>query len=187
MLKLLRETYLGKVKMIYIDPPYNTGNDFVYEDDFAEDTDSYMGRSGQYDEQGNQLVQNTDSNGRFHTDWLNMIYPRLRVAKDLLSEDGAIFVSLDDGEIENLKKVCNEIFGADNYRNTILVRRRIKSLNSQFADSGLYSMNVGFEYVMVYAKSSAFLMKALRMKKENASSKGRWDVFWSSRQANYAL
>ena len=91
VLKLLRETYLGKVKMIYIDPPYNTGNDFVYEDDFAEDTDSYMGRSGQYDEQGNQLVQNTDSNGRFHTDWLNMIYPRLRVAKDLLTDDGDYF------------------------------------------------------------------------------------------------
>ena len=96
VLKLLRETYLGKVKMIYIDPPYNTGNDFVYEDDFAEDTDSYMGRSGQYDEQGNQLVQNTDSNGRFHTDWLNMIYPRLRVAKDLLAEDGVIFPAADE-------------------------------------------------------------------------------------------
>ena len=96
VLKLLRETYLGKVKMIYIDPPYNTGNDFVYEDDFAEGTDSYMGRSGQYDEQGNQLVQNTDSNGRFHTDWLNMIYPRLRVAKDLLAEDGVIFPAADE-------------------------------------------------------------------------------------------
>ena len=89
VLKLLRETYLGKVKMIYIDPPYNTGNGFVYEDDFAEDTDSYMGRSGQYDDQGNQLVRNTDSNDRFHTDWLNMIYPRLRVAKDLLLDNTA--------------------------------------------------------------------------------------------------
>ena len=180
VLKLLRETYLGKVKMIYIDPPYNTGSDFVYEDDFAEDTDSYKGRSGQYDEQGNRLVQNTDSNGRFHTDWLNMIYPRLRVAKDLLSEDGVIFISLDDGEADNLKKLCNEIFGEDNYRNTILVRRRTKSLNSQFADNGLYSMNVGFEYVLVYSKSTQFLMNALRMKKENASAKGRWDVFWSN-------
>ena len=180
VLKLLQETYLGKVKMIYIDPPYNTGNDFVYEDDFAQSADEYMRNSGQYDEEGNRLVTNTESNGRFHTDWLNMIYPRLKIAKDLLSEDGAVFVSLDDGEVENLKKVCNEIFGADNYRNTILVRRRIKSLNSQFADNGLYSMNVGFEYVMVYAKSPAFLMKALRMKKENASSKGRWDVFWSN-------
>ena len=111
VLKLLRETYLGKVKMIYIDPPYNTGNDFVYEDDFAEDTDSYMGRSGQYDEQGNQLVQNTDSNGRFHTDWLNMIYPRLRVAKDLLTDDGVIFISIDDNEAANLTKICYDIFG----------------------------------------------------------------------------
>jgi adenine-specific DNA-methyltransferase len=90
VLKLLRETYLGKVKMIYIDPPYNTGNDFVYEDDFREDTDAYLDRSGQYDEEGNRLVQNTESNGRFHTDWLNMMYPRLRLAKDLLAEDGVI-------------------------------------------------------------------------------------------------
>ena len=180
VLKLLQETYLGKIKMIYIDPPYNTGNDFVYEDDFAQSTEEYMANSGQFDDEGNRLVKNLDSNGRFHTDWLNMMYPRLKLAKDLMTDDGAIFVSLDDGEVENLKKVCNEIFGADNYRNTILVRRRIKSLNSQFADNGLYSMNVGFEYIMVYAKSPAFLMKALRMKKENASPKGRWDVFWSN-------
>lgn len=111
VLKLLRETYLGKVKMIYIDPPYNTGNDFVYEDDFAEDADSYMARSGQYDEQGNRLAQNTESNGRFHTDWLNMMYPRLRVAKDLLAEDGVIFISIDDNEVTNLSKVCSEIYG----------------------------------------------------------------------------
>ena len=180
VLKLLQETYLGKIKMSYIDPPYNTGNDFVYEDDFAQSTEEYMANSGQFDDEGNRLVKNLDSNGRFHTDWLNMMYPRLKLAKDLMTDDGAIFVSLDDGEVENLKKVCNEIFGADNYRNTILVRRRIKSLNSQFADNGLYSMNVGFEYIMVYAKSPAFLMKALRMKKENASPKGRWDVFWSN-------
>lgn len=180
VLKLLQETYLGKVKMIYIDPPYNTGNDFVYEDDFAQSAAEYLAGSGQYDEAGNRMVTNTESNGRFHTDWLNMIYPRLKLAKDLLSEDGAIFISLDDGEIDNLKKVCDEIFGADNYRNTILVRRRTKSLNSQFADSGLYSMNVGFEYIMVYAKSPLFLMNALRMKKENATTKGRWDVFWSN-------
>jgi len=111
VLKLLRETYLGKVKMIYIDPPYNTGNDFVYEDDFAEDAESYMARSGQYDDQGNQLVQNTDGNGRYHTDWLNMLYPRLKIAKDLLSADGAIFISIDDNEVTNLIKMCSEIFG----------------------------------------------------------------------------
>ena len=180
VLKLLQETYLGKIKMIYIDPPYNTGNDFVYNDDFSENAEEYLANSGQYDGEGNRLVQNTESNGRFHTDWLNMIYPRLKLAKDLLSDDGAIFISLDDGEADNLKKICNEVFGADNFRNTILVRRRIKSLNSQFADNGLYSMNVGFEYVLVYSKSPQFLMKALRMKKENASAKGRWDVFWSN-------
>lgn len=111
VLKLLRETYLGKVKMIYIDPPYNTGNDFVYEDDFAQDSEEYMASSGQYDEQGNRLVKNLDSNGRFHTDWLNMIYPRLKVARDLLSDDGVIFISMADTEILNLLKICEEIFG----------------------------------------------------------------------------
>ena len=114
VLKLLSETYLGKVKMIYIDPPYNTGNDFVYNDDFAMSADDYDEVSGQYDEQGNRLVKNLDSNGRFHTDWLNMIYPRLKAARDLLTDDGVIFISIDDREQENLKKVCNEIYGEHN-------------------------------------------------------------------------
>ena len=111
VLKLLRENYLGKVKMIYIDPPYNTGNDFVYNDSFDKDKQEYIHNSGQYDEEGNQMVQNTESNGRFHTDWLNMIYPRLKVAKDLLSENGVIFISIDDREADNLIKVCDDIFG----------------------------------------------------------------------------
>lgn len=115
VLKLLQETYLGKIKMIYIDPPYNTGNDFVYEDDFAQSTDEYLANSGQFDEDGNRLVKNLDSNGRFHTDWLNMIYPRLKLAKDLLSDDGAIFISIGDEELYNLQKVCDEIFGNRNY------------------------------------------------------------------------
>lgn len=110
-LKLLQETYLGKVKMIYIDPPYNTGNDFIYEDDFSQDADEYLGNSGQFDEEGNRLVQNTESNGRFHTDWLNMMYPRLRLAKDLLADDGVILISLDDKESASFKMVCNEVFG----------------------------------------------------------------------------
>ena len=114
VLKLLQETYLGKIKMIYIDPPYNTGNDFVYNDDFAESTDEYLANSGQFDEEGNRLVQNTESNGRFHTDWLNMIYPRLKLAKDLLSEDGVIFISLDDNESMNATKICDELFGVQN-------------------------------------------------------------------------
>lgn len=180
VLKLLQETYLGKIKMIYIDPPYNTGNDFVYEDDFAESADEYLANSGQFDAEGNRLVQNTESNGRFHTDWLNMIYPRLKLAKDLLSDDGVIFISIDDNELNNMRRLCDEIFGISNFRNTILTRRRIKSLNSQFADNGLASMNVGFEYVLVYSKSPAFLMKALQMQKQIAVEKGRWDVFWSN-------
>lgn len=113
-LKLLRETYLGKVKMIYIDPPYNTGNDFVYEDDFTQSTDEYITDSGQLDEQGNRLVPNLESNGRFHTDWLNMLYPRLKIARDFLTDDGVIFISIDDNEQENCKKLCNEIFGEYN-------------------------------------------------------------------------
>ena len=180
VLKCLKETYLHKVKMIYIDPPYNTGNDFVFEDDFAQSSTEYLANSGQYDEQGNRMFTNAESNGRFHTDWLNMIYPRLKVARDLLTDDGVIFISIDENEHENLRRLCDEIFGQMNYRNTLLVRRRIKSLNSQFASNGLWSLNVGFEYVLIYAKSDAFLMKALRQKKENASTKGRWDVFWSN-------
>lgn len=115
VLKLLQETYLGKIKMIYIDPPYNTGSDFVYNDDFAQDSEEYLNNSGQYDEQGNRLVQNTESNGRFHTDWLNMIYPRLRLAKDLLSDDGVVFISIDDNEHHNMIKMCDEIFGEQNF------------------------------------------------------------------------
>ena len=113
VLKLLQETYLGKVKMIYIDPPYNTGNDFVYEDDFAQSTEEYLANSGQFDEDGNRMVQNTESNGRFHTDWLNMMFPRLRLAKDLLVDDGVIFISIDVNEQHNLRKICDEIFGGN--------------------------------------------------------------------------
>lgn len=129
VLKCLKETYLHKVKMIYIDPPYNTGNDFVYEDDFAESASEYLANSGQFDEQGNRLVTNTESNGRFHTDWLNMIYPRLKVARDLLTEDGVIFISIDDNEVENLKKVCNEIFGEQNFVGNIIWQSRTSISN----------------------------------------------------------
>lgn len=158
VLKLLRETYLGKVKMIYIDPPYNTGNDFVYEDDFAEDTDSYMGRSGQYDEQGNQLVQNTDSNGRFHTDWLNMIYPRLRVAKDLLSEDGVVFISIDDNEVENTRKICNEVFGESNFYAEIVWQKRT-------SPDARFNLGAAHDYVLVYAQNWDILRYSLNKEK----------------------
>lgn len=151
VLKVLRETYLGKIKMIYIDPPYNTGSDFVYEDDFAEDTDSYMARSGQYDEQGNRLVTNTDSNGRFHTDWLNMIYPRLRIAKDLLTEDGVVFISIDDSEEENLSKVCSDIFGEQNFYGKFIWQRRSGSMDS------VDNVSVDHEYILCYAKKKGRL------------------------------
>lgn len=151
-LKLLQETYLGKVKMIYIDPPYNTGNDFIYEDDFSQDADDYLGNSGQFDEEGNRLVQNTESNGRFHTDWLNMMYPRLRLAKDLLTKDGVIFISIDDNEVDNLKKMCNEILGAGNFEGHIHWRRRHNQPNDKTKMIGLVA-----EHILVYAKNSMYL------------------------------
>ena len=160
VLKVIRETYLGKVKIIYIDPPYNTGNDFVYNDDFSQDADEYRENSGQLDEEGNRLVQNTESNGRFHTDWLNMIYPRLKVAKDLLSEDGVIFISIDDNEVENLRKICDEIFGQHNF---IACFAWINSLKDEidedikFAGSNLGTLKKAHEYICAYGKSDYHL------------------------------
>ena len=147
VLKLLQETYLGKIKMIYIDPPYNTGNDFVYEDDFAQSTDEYLANSGQFDEEGNRMVQNTESNGRFHTDWLNMIYPRLKLAKDLLTDDGVIFISIDDNEQENLSKVCDEIFGAGNKIGPMIQ-------NKQNAKNDTVNIQKNHEFILVYRKSA---------------------------------
>lgn len=146
VLKLLRETYLGKVKMIYIDPPYNTGNDFVYEDDFAQSAEEYTANSGQYDEQGNRLFQNTESNGRFHTDWLNMIYPRLKVARDLLTDDGVIFISIDDNEQANLKKICDEVFGESNFVAQLIWKKKAGGANDAT------DIAVEHEYVMCYKK-----------------------------------
>lgn len=148
-LKLLQETYLGKVKMIYIDPPYNTGNDFIYKDDFSQRTDEYKENSGQLDEEGNRLFQNAESNGRFHTNWLNMIYPRLRLAKDLLSDDGVIFISIDDNEIENIKKVSVEVFGASNFVAQLVWEKKKKGA---FLSKNYINMK---EYVLVFAKYNA--------------------------------
>lgn len=146
VLKLLQETYLGKVKMIYIDPPYNTGNDFVYEDDFKQSADEYIDNSGQLDEEGNRLVANTESNGRFHTDWLNMIYPRLKLAKDLLSEDGVIFISIDDNEVDNLRKICDEVFGEENFKsNSIIINNR------GGRDYGGIALQ--HDYILIYSKN----------------------------------
>ena len=150
VLKLLQETYLGKIKMIYIDPPYNTGNDFVYEDDFAQSTEEYLANSGQFDGDGNRLVPNTESNGRFHTDWLNMLYPRLKLAKDLLTDDGVIFISIDDNEVENLLKCCGEVFGDCNFVAQIPWRKRTAKSDVPFGVSQDY------EYIICFAKSSNF-------------------------------
>ena len=147
VLKLLQETYLGKVKLIYIDPPYNTGNDFVYEDDFTENTNEYLARSGQFDEQGNRLEQNMSSKGRFHTDWLNMIYMRLRLCKALLRDDGVIFVSIDENEVNNLRKVKDELFGEDSFAGEIIWK------NSSKNDQAYIS--VQHEYILCYVKSKA--------------------------------
>src|SRR5574344_3026351 len=150
VLKLLREDYLGKVKMIYIDPPYNTGNDFVYNDDFAQKSDKYVQNSGQADEEGNRLVTNLESNGRFHTDWLNMIYPRLKVARDLLTDDGVIFISIDDNEVENLQRICDEIFGESCFVATFPWRKRTAKSDVPFGVSQDY------EWTVCYAKSDFF-------------------------------
>lgn len=147
VLKLLQETYLGKIKMIYIDPPYNTGNDFVYEDDFAQNMDEYLENSGQFDVEGNRLVKNLEGNGRFHTDWLNMIYPRLKLSKDLLVDEGVIFISIDENEVENLKKACNDIFGEKNFVGAVIWERAFAPKN----DAKLFSDS--HDYIVVYAKN----------------------------------
>lgn len=150
VLKLLQETYLGKIKMIYIDPPYNTGNDFVYNDDFAIDSDEYADASGQYDEQGNRLVQNTESNGRFHTDWLNMIYSRLKIAKDLLADDGVIFISIGEQELNTLITCCDDMFSS---HNRIALFNRVTKKSSNNGNN--FSPCV--DYVVLYAKNSEFV------------------------------
>ena len=152
VLKALRETYLGKVKMIYIDPPYNTGNDFVYNDDFAQSRSEFEETSGLFDEEGNQTIdpmqRNAESNGRFHTDWLNMIYPRLKVARDLLSDDGVIFISIDDNEVENLRKICDEVFGKENLVANLIWEQGRKSMAAQVA--------VNHEYCLIYCKNRRY-------------------------------
>ena len=154
VLKLLQETYLGKVKMIYIDPPYNTGNDFVYEDDFAQSTEDYMGNSGQYDEEGNRMVTNTESNGRFHTDWLNMIYPRLKLAKDLLADNGAIFISIDENEMDNLRKICDDVFGESNFIGQFIWQRRTSPDMRKL-------VSTAHDYIVTYGKNTGNLSNTI--------------------------
>lgn len=153
VLKLMQETYLGKIKMIYIDPPYNTGGDFIYNDDYEESAQEYLLKSGQYDAEKNQLVTNMESNGRYHTDWLNMIYPRLRIAKNLLAEDGVIFISIDDNELENLKKVCEEIFGETNFIANIVWKHTQQSKNDELYFSRQYN------HTLVYARDKSLVKR----------------------------
>ena len=180
VLKLLQETYLGKIKMIYIDPPYNTGNDFVYEDDFAQDAAGYIANSGQTDEEGNRLVANPESNGRFHTDWLNMMYPRLKLARDLLSDDGVIFISIDDNEVDNLHKICNEVFGIQNFISNIIWQ------NKKGGGNDSKYIAIEHEYILIYAKNKNVLQDfyekysddyVKRYKEEDERGKYFWDTF----------
>lgn len=145
-LKLLQETYLGKVKLIYIDPPYNTGNDFIYEDNFSETIESYISKSLQVDTEGNRLIANTESNGRFHSDWLSMIYPRIKLSRNLLTDDGSMFISIDDNEVHNLRKICDEIFGEGNLIAQICHKARASISNDKIISSN-------HNHILWYAKS----------------------------------
>lgn len=165
VLKLLRETYLGKIKMIYIDPPYNTGNDFIYNDNFTCSTEKYRFKSNQFDEYGNRLIKNIDTNGRFHTDWLNMIYTRIKLSKDLLKDDGVIFISIDDNEVDNLRKVCDEIFGHNNFIAHIIHKNNSMKNQSKY-------IGISSEFILIYAKDILELKKSQpswRCKKKGAS------------------
>jgi len=174
-LKMLQDIYLGQVKLIYIDPPYNTGGDFVYRDKFKENMSDYLLQSSQVDESGNQLVANKESNGRFHSDWLSMMYARLKVAKRILANDGFIFISIDNNEVHNLKAVCSEVFGQENFRNMIVVRRGIKNVQSQFED--ISDLASGHEYLLCYSRDPNTRMPKLsHISEENHA--GKWDTFW---------
>ena len=173
-LKILKETYAGKVKLIYIDPPYNTGHDFVYDDDFAQTRGEYDAQSGDYDEQGGRLVANTEGNGRFHSDWCSMMYPRLLLARDLLSADGSILISIDANEVKNMRAICDEVFGAQCFKNCIAVRRGIKNVQAQFDD--IAALSQGHEYMLLYAKTSTNRYPKLSL--SHGGKPGKWDTFW---------
>lgn len=168
VLKLLQESYLGKVKMVYIDPPYNTGNDFIYRDDFKQSRKEYAEAAEEYDEDGDRLFRNTETNGRFHSDWCSMIYPRLVLARNLLAPDGVIFISIDDGEQGQLKKICDEVFGEQNFTTCIPWQSRLSMQNDT-------DLSINHEYLMVYAKNRRFENR--RLKESNAGTWYRKDSF----------
>ncbi|MCI7013056.1 MAG: site-specific DNA-methyltransferase [Clostridium sp.] len=183
VLKLLQESYLGKVKMIYIDPPYNTGHDFVYPDSFIMDNEDYNDGLGYYDENGNVNFarENASNAGKYHSDWCSMIYSRLLLARNLLSDDGFIAISIGEEESYNLRKICNEVFGDANFRNILAVRRYDKNLNLQFAENGLATMNVGLEYILVYSKNPTTKMVAIyKASSDERSQSGYWKGFWNN-------
>lgn len=173
-LKILKETYAGKVKLIYIDPPYNTGHDFVYDDDFTKTRGEYDAESGEYDDEGGRLVANTEGNGRFHSDWCSMIYPRLLVARDLLTSDGSILLSIDANEVKNLRAICDEIFGAQCFKNCIAVRRGIKNVQAQFDD--IAALSQGHEYILLYSRNATNRFPKLSLAHDGKP--GKWDTFW---------
>lgn len=176
VLKLLQESYLGKVKMIYIDPPYNTGNDFIYRDDFAQSQEEYGEESGQIDEEtGDRLFKNTDGNGRFHSDWCSMMYSRLMLARNLLADDGLIFISIGDEEIDNLRKIVDEVFGAANFRNQIAIRRGAKSVQAQFETWD--KLGKDFEYILMYTKIPTYRFPQ-QTKPLDEKRPGTWNSHW---------
>jgi adenine-specific DNA-methyltransferase len=180
VLKLLQESYLGKIKVIYIDPPYNTGKDFIYKDNFTKNANEELLESGQKNEYNQRLIVNPETTGRYHSDWLSMMYPRLKLARNLLRDDGVIFISIAEEEIENLKKLANEIFGEGNFRNSFIARRHDKNLNRQFIENGLKSFNVGFEYILVYSKTTEFMFNAVyKEASDSRKSTGYWKGFWN--------
>lgn len=180
VLKLLQESYLGKVKMIYIDPPYNTGGDFLYRDDFSLAREEYDTEAGVYSEDCYRLFKNTETNGRFHSDWCSMIYPRLVLARNLLDPDGVIFISISEEEVHTLKQICNEVFGESNFRNAIFTRRYDKNINRQFMEQGLSTMNTGLEYILMYSRrQSTTYNPVFRESSEERATQGYWKGFWN--------
>lgn len=180
VLKLLQKSYANKVKMIYIDPPYNTGKEFVYPDKFQDNLDTYLKYTGQKGDEGLKFTSNTETGGRKHTNWLNMMYPRLKLAKSLLRLDGVIFISIDDNEFSNLKEVCDEIFGEENFRNIFTLKRYDKNINRQFIEGGLNTYNTGFEYVLCYSKSAEFKFAPIyRDASKERQNAGYWKGFWN--------
>lgn len=175
VLKILQESYLGKIKMIYIDPPYNTGNDFIYADDFMRSQEEENGQMGMYDEDENRLFKNADTRGRFHSDWCSMIYSRLMLARNLLADDGVIFISIGDEEVENLRKIADEVFGEANFRNQIIIRRGAKSLQAQFATWD--KLGQGHEYILFYTKNSQYRFPK-QMKPLDEGKAGGWNNHW---------